>query len=286
MIKKTLKLIIASLLLTTSLSSCSSNALLQPDREMRRNPTNYGLSYYEVEINSYSDNKIKAWFMPSTKKTDNGLAKATVIFLHARDGNISTHFKRTLWLLSKGYNVLIPDYRGYGESEGKSKLKDIYLDLDSIVSFVAKNESLGQIVLWGQDIGASMAIYLAANSFNKSNICMSIAEGTIPSYRDEQKNRLSDNMILRPFSKLLSTSRYDSLDAEKYVESAAPVPLFFAHGTKDKVASIRDVRKLYYKAKKPKKIWEVKGANHLNSFYNQKERQEILSKHIENYCSE
>jgi len=281
-IKKIFKFITAFLICI--LCSCSSKALLQPDREIRRNPTSYGLNYSEVEINSNSENKIKAWFLPAQNKTKNFRAKATVIFLHARDGNISTHFYRTIWLLSKGYNVLIPDYRGYGESEGESRIEDIYLDLDSIVAFVAKNESLGKIVLWGQDIGASMAIYLAANSFNKSNICMSLAEGTIPSFRAEHRSRLSDNFILKPFSKILSKSTSNILDAEKYVESASPTPLFFAHGTKDQVVNIREARKLYYKAKKPKKFWEVKGARHLNSFYNNSARQDILAKHIDSYC--
>ena len=41
--------------------------------------------------------------------------KGTVLFLHGNAQNISAHIAAVHWLPKAGYNLLLLDYRGYGE---------------------------------------------------------------------------------------------------------------------------------------------------------------------------
>ena len=284
--------------LCISLSSCSStnlsksvlsqNALSRSVSNLKRKitgsiigkkgrtPANYGFNYSEVKINS----KISSWFILASNQNNlkgTGISKGTVIFLHSKSGNIKTDFYQTLWLLNKGYNVLIPDFEDL-------EIKEIYSELDSVVNFVGKNEKLGKIILWGQDTGASMAIYLAANSFNKNDICLTIAEGTIPNYRKSAQKGFKKSFMLRPLSKMLAKFSDNTLDAEQYVENVAPVPLLLIHGSKDKQVLPKEAEALFSKARKPKKLWLVKNANHLNSLYNQRDRQNELGQYLDSNC--
>ena len=283
---KTISKFHLTLVLTLALTSCSSalfeNTLFKDASGLSsrrgRSPSSYGLNYSKIRI----DSKIDSWFIPAIgqKNSNNTLtSKATVIFFHSKNGTPKKDFYRTLWLLNKSYNVLIPDH---------NSVEDIYSELDTIVNFVGKNEKLGKIILWGQDIGASMVIYLAANSFNKSNICLTIAEGTIPNYSETSKKETSKNFMLKPFSKvfsMVSSKLANSIyDAENFIENISPAPLLVIHGTEDKKVSTEEIKKLYAKARKPKELWLIKGASHLNSLYNQKLRQDQLGKYIDINC--
>ena len=57
------------------------------------------------------------WFLPAR-----GPACATILFLHGNAENISTHIGSVFWLPARGFNVFMPDYRGYGASEGAPSL--------------------------------------------------------------------------------------------------------------------------------------------------------------------
>ena len=52
-------------------------------------------------------------------------SKGIVLFLHGNAGNLETWFTHTDFWLSTGYDVLMPDYRGFGKSTGDSKQSQV-----------------------------------------------------------------------------------------------------------------------------------------------------------------
>ena len=78
-----------------------------------------------VNITTEDDVKLHGWFLPATSP------RATLLFFHGNAGNIS-HRSDSLKLFHRlGLDVLIIDYRGYGQSEGKPSEQGTYLDAEA-----------------------------------------------------------------------------------------------------------------------------------------------------------
>ena len=261
------------------LCSCSK-LVLHPKSELDFTPADFGYKYQNVFIDTDSG-KLHAWFIASSKKS-----KGTVLFLHSNAGNISSHFVTASWLANQGYNLLLPDYSGYGRSEGRTSLNSIHRDLEPVLAYLSKQESLKPIAIWGQDLGANLGMYLAANSFYRSNLCLLIAEGTVPSYQDVFKKRLEKYWLLKPISRPLSKLMDDSLSARKYISKISPLPLLMVHGTHDNITPLDRAQALFKLAIAPKEFWKIDGAQHINSFYRNQKRQAALSGYLDNFCAE
>ena len=62
-----------------------------------------------------------------------------------------------------GLSVLIIDYRGYGQSEGRTTEKGIYRDADAAWRYLVESRGVvaSDIVIFGRSLGASVASRLA-----------------------------------------------------------------------------------------------------------------------------
>ena len=263
--------------LILTLASCSK-MFLHPKEELQFTPKDLGYKYSDVYIQT-DNGKLHAWFIPSSKKP-----KGSVLFLHGNAGNISFHFNSAAWIVNHGYNLLMPDYSGYGKSEGNSDLNTIHQDLEPVLAYLSKKPELKPIAIWGQDVGASLGMYLAANSFYRSNLCLLVAEGTLTSYQDMLKKRIENYSLLKPLSVPLSGLASDSLSAKKYISKISPLPLLMVHGSKDNITPLVDAQKLYKSAIAPKEFWKIDGAQHINSFFRNQKRQAALGEYIYGFC--
>ena len=105
------------LIFSLSLSACT-NVFFQPQQIQYLTPDKIGLAYEDVYFSSSGGLKLHGWLLPAT-----GKAQGTILFLHGNAENITTHIASVYWLPAQHYNVFLPDYRGYGLSEGESELK-------------------------------------------------------------------------------------------------------------------------------------------------------------------
>ena len=108
-------LFLATLLL--ALSGCES-LFFYPQRTLRPNPHLAKVAHTEVELTTPDGLRLHGWRLapPATPP------RATILFFHGNAENISTHVNGVLWLALAGYQVVLFDYRGYGQSEGKPTL--------------------------------------------------------------------------------------------------------------------------------------------------------------------
>ena len=83
-----------------------------------------------------SDNlRLHGWYFASPKTP----AFATIIFFHGNGGNIENVDWVAQRLSKRGLNVLLFDYRGYGESEGQALYEsDLYKDGDAAYFYLLK----------------------------------------------------------------------------------------------------------------------------------------------------
>jgi fermentation-respiration switch protein FrsA (DUF1100 family) len=96
-----------------------------PSRALEASPADVGLAYDTVRLTAGDGTRLHAWFVPAAT------ARGTLLFNHGNAGNIAHRLDSISLFHSLGLNVLIFDYRGYGESEGKPSEKGTYLDVQA-----------------------------------------------------------------------------------------------------------------------------------------------------------
>ncbi|NOT38516.1 MAG: alpha/beta fold hydrolase [Saprospiraceae bacterium] len=91
--------------------------------------------------------------------------KASVLFLHGATKSIdywSSHFAS--FFIERSCNFIIPDYRGYGKSDGSSSEFNWYEDAQLTYSWLKTQTSQDSIIIVGYGLGAVAAAYLGTLS--------------------------------------------------------------------------------------------------------------------------
>ena len=198
-----------------------------------------------------SDNlNLHGWFI----KSNNTPALATVIYFHGNGGNIS----HVAWigknLASRGFDVLLFDYRGYGRSEGEVDGEtELYRDGDAAYEYVVTLRGVRpeQLILYGQSLGTTVAADVAS----RKPCGAVILESGLSSAADMAA-------VVLPYLPrriyILGRNRFES--ARKL--SQVKVPVLITHGDPDPVIPVEQGRSLYAAANEPKKLLIFPGAGH------------------------
>lgn len=123
-----------------------------------RTPANVGLRYQEVRIASHDGLHLAGWWIPS----ENG---AAVIVLTGSGSTRDDGLAHARFLARAGYGVLLPDFRGHGDSPGRSMELGwgADRDLSAMVSWVLDRPTVEEGVgVHGLSLGAMVAITTAA----------------------------------------------------------------------------------------------------------------------------
>lgn len=261
------------LMVSISLLQGCSNMFFIPMERLVRTPADIGLQYREVEFESSDGTKLHGWFLPAE-----GAARGSVLFLHGNAENISTHIGSVHWLPAEGYSVLLFDYRGYGKSGGVPELQGVIRDAEAAIEQIVKMEETDHkpIIVYGQSIGASIAIYAVAHSQYREHIDALIAESAFTGYRRIAREKLSAFWLTWPFQYPLSwtvSAAYAPIDA---VPKIAPIPLLLVYSEEDRIVPTRHGKQLFAAAKEPKQLWVVPNGRHISVFFRPEQRQRLL----------
>jgi fermentation-respiration switch protein FrsA (DUF1100 family) len=260
-------------ILATSVSACTQ-LFFQPDRFLVHTPDTFGVAYEPVEVRAADGTALFGWFLPSE-----GPSRATVLFLHGNGQNISSHIASVAWMPRAGFNVLALDYRGYGRSGGSPSLPGLLLDIDAAMNTLMDrpDADLQRIVVFGQSLGGSLAIYYVAHSRYRGNVCAVVAESSFSDYRAIAREKLASHFITWPFQWLPWLTVDDSYSPEATVSALSPIPLLLIHGDADKLVPLRHSQRLYELAASPKDLWVVRGSGHIQAMQDPSVRTHLTS---------
>lgn len=232
------------------LGACVLAAMLQsrlvyfPSRDYALTPTDVGLDFEDLTLETADGVSIAAWYVPHADP------KGSVIFCHGNAGNISDRLPGVKLLHSMGVNVLAFDYRGFGRSKGKPSETGTYKDAEAAWRYLveARGESPQRVVLFGRSLGGAVAIELAS----RHRPAALVVESTFTSLVDI--GRL--HYPLLPV-RLLLTYRYDSAARVPHITC----PKLFMHGREDELIPIANGRALFDVAAEPKQFIETPGGH-------------------------
>ncbi|SJZ61616.1 hypothetical protein SAMN02745116_00917 [Pilibacter termitis] len=231
--------------------------------------------------------KLDAYYLSAEKKTDK-----TVIVAHGF-ANSKEGMAQYAWLFHElGYNVLVPDDRAHGESEGDLigfgwKDKDDYVKwIQQVIEKNGKNE---KIALFGLSMGAATVMMTSGENLPE-NVKAIIEDCGYDTVWNELVYQAKDMYNLPAFPILYEVSFISQLRAGWNYKEASSItqlaknkrPMLFIHGDKDDFVPTSMVYKNYEATKGEKELLIVKGAKHAESFQTDKK---LYKESIEKFLS-
>ncbi|MBI6704227.1 alpha/beta hydrolase [Pseudomonas viridiflava] len=266
--------LISILALLLSLAGCSS-MLFYPEAGLPFTPDKARLEYRDVNLTAADDTRLHGWWLPAKAGVP---VKGTVLHLHGNGGNMSWHLGGSWWLPEQGYQVLMLDYRGYGQSQGEPSLPAIYQDIQAAFDWLkAAPEVQGKpLVVLGQSIGGALAVhYLAEHPDERSRIKALVLDGVPASYRDVARNSLSNSWLTLPFRTPLSWFIPDGDSAINGLPRMAGTPMLIFHSMDDTLVPLVNGISVY-KAAPPPRVLQLTRGGHVQTFADPLWRQVML----------
>ncbi|MCK0153600.1 alpha/beta hydrolase [Alcanivorax sp. S6407] len=239
------------------LTACSK-LFFYPMEPWVQNPENQGLKYEDIVLIHPRGLRIHGWWLPAAREVP---VRGTVYYLHGNAQNISTHLANVQWLPGRGYNVFLLDYRGYGLSEGKPRLPEVYADVQLGLDWLrTARRTEGPLVVFGQSLGGAMAATVLGEERNAQAADCVVLEAAFASYRGITNDIMKTSWLLWPFRWLvLPGMPQQEQDPEQRIGVIAPTPLLVMHSDEDEVVPYTHGERLYAAAQAPKTFQPLHG---------------------------
>lgn len=219
------------LLLTAWLLAGCTHLFFLPMRQLVQTPAALGLTAQDVQLQAQDGTRLFAWHLAAAQP------RGVICYFHGNAENISTHIVNVAWLPGTGYEVLLPDYRGYGASAGKPSLPGALQDVRAALDWcLARGTASGlPVYALGQSLGGALVLEVAAEPGYRDALAAVVADSAFAGYRRIARDALANSWLLWPLQYPLSwlvTGRHDPLDA---VQRRAGLPLLLLHSADDRV---------------------------------------------------
>lgn len=257
-----LRATLALFILVLTLAGCG-RLFFYPQEAYVRTPEALNLEYEDVWFESSDHLKLHGWFLPAR-----GPAAATVLFLHGNAENMSTHIRSVDWLPAEGFNVFLFDYRGYGTSRGSPSIDGIHQDAAYAIAYLVKQRGIApnRLIVFGQSLGAAVAIHTAATGTYRQYINALVVEGAFSGYRQITREKLADIWVTWPLQWLPFLTLRDDFSPLNVMADVEPIPLLIIHGALDPIIPVEHASRLFEAAREPKQLWIVPQGRHIDAF--------------------
>ena len=258
------------------------NLALNPD-------TPKDMIFGESEDDSTEVSSTNNWLLNNSKYTDEYITSFDNLKLHSYKilnenpsnkwaivvhGYTSEGLKMSSYaknFYNAGYNIIVPDLRAHGLSEGNyiGMGWDDRFDIISWINYVLNENSNSEIVLFGVSMGAS-TVAMTSGEALPSNIKAIIADCGYTSVWNEFSYQLDSLFSLPEFPVMNVSSLVSKIRAGYSLKEASAIeqvkksktPILYIHGDKDDFVPTYMVDELYNATSSPKEKLIIKGAGH------------------------
>ena len=228
--------------------------LFQPSSRLLATPDDAGMRYETVHLDTEDGETLHGWWIPAadtSRETSPGeFAKQTLLFFHGNAGNISGRLESVQQFHRMGLNVLIVDYRGYGQSTGSPSEEGIYRDAEACWKYLTEVQNLvpQEIIVFGRSMGGGPATWLAA----RHSPGAVILESVFTNVPDIGAHHYSFLPV-----RALATNQFDNESRVAEIDA----PTLHIHSREDRVVPFELGRQVYEAAAEPKQFLEIQGGH-------------------------
>ena len=214
-----------------------------PTRTLTKTPAAYNLPFERLELSARDGTSLMAWALPQQDKNAPWL-----VYFHGNGENVSSYLSFAAQLYAMGVNVLMPEYRGYGESGGEPSEVGLYQDADANYQYlIDKGVSPDNIILYGFSLGSGVATDLASRK-EVGGLILEAAFTSLPDAARAIYHVVPTGLMANRFA---SIEKIDKVDA----------PVLFLHSRGDFTIPFSQGQALYNAANEPKTFTEIKGGH-------------------------
>ncbi len=215
-----------------------------PDHSIYQTPADDGMEYEDVWLETEDGEEIHGWFVKAEQP------RGTLLFFHGNAGNIADRLSSIEQFIELNMNVLIIDYRGYGQSSGTPHEDGLYKDARAAWNYLTQEREIPffDIVIFGRSLGGAVAARLAY----EERAAGLILESTFTSLKAMGASAypwLPVRWLLR--------EEYDTLSLIEHLD----LPIMIAHSPEDEIVPYRQGEQLYNAADQPKEWLEMHGGH-------------------------
>lgn len=134
--------------------------VFQPSRSLWVRADVLGRPFEEVELDPGDGVRLHGWFFPADAASPR--RHLALLHCHGNGGNMSHRVDIADALLETGVNVLLFDYRGYGQSTGRPSEAGTYRDARAAHAWLVKRGfAATNIIAFGESLGGGVVSELA-----------------------------------------------------------------------------------------------------------------------------
>jgi len=236
-----------------------------PSSKIILNPKYINLVYEDLEIITEDNIRLHGWYIPSR------LAQSSILICHGNAGNISHRLETIAMFHALNCNVLIFDYRGYGQSDGTPSENGTYLDAKAAFSLLHqknKDDSC-RLFIFGRSLGSGIAAWLASNT-KPDGVILESSFTTLPELGQQ----------VYPFLPVKLLSRIIYPVSEYLPQITAPI--LFIHSKDDEIIPPAHGQENFTRANDPKRLLIINGSHNEGFMVSR----EIYLKGIESFFSD
>jgi fermentation-respiration switch protein FrsA (DUF1100 family) len=219
-----------------------------PGRALDASPRDIGLDYEDVSLTTSDNERLHGWYIPAVDS--NGV----LLFFHGNAGNISHRLDSIGIFHELGLDTLIIDYRGYGQSTGRTTEKGTYLDAQAAWEYLVNSRKIpaDRIIIFGRSLGGAVGAWLGA----RNNPAAVIIESSFTS-AVEMARRIYPFMPVH----LITRLQYPVTDFAARLNC----PVLVVHSRHDEIIPFAMGKEIYAAVKQRREFLELMG-DHNNGF--------------------
>ena len=263
-----------------------ASSLTQTERKpLISTPESFGLAFENISFLSDQDSlQLEGWFIPSPA------SNRVILFVHGKSYHRANPDIGMLEvaeaLVKNGYNIVMFDLRGYGESQGKRfslgyfEHRDLKGAVEHVLSRGFRPDQIGVI---GWSMGAATTMITAGMTPEIKAVVMDSGYADLVDILEVQVPRESGLPpvftfgILRMLRVLYGINLYSVRPVES-VSRMLDRHIFIIHGEADSLVPVEHAKRLFaLKANQPgNEVWLLPGVGHVDAY--QSEPEEYISR--------
>lgn len=252
----------------------ASQVTVSERNSLEENPVDYLLKYEDVSFSPRLDDtgiSLKGWFIPAEITTDK-----TIVIVHGLNSNRAAGITLPISkkLHQNGFNTLLIDLRGHGESGG-DRFNGGYIERLDVLGAVDFLKTRGipssNVGLLGFSLGAGVVLMAAED---ESGINAVVADSGFASVDDlivqevRKRTNLHENIVpllIPGFTRMTKLLYGIDVDLIRPIRSAGKLeyPIFLIHGGKDERIPVNHSQRIAKaSSNQDTKLWIVESVEH------------------------